>query len=529
MRGGALGCFFSNGLAMGERRAYYLAAKGWIYIPTAAPISWMEIGGCPMRFDSSRRTNVSTLKTALVVVLLLAVLYGVYNTLNAPPKAPAPEAAKHDWQPPVINVGETANTPPALPGTGVSMGAPSLAKAASPAGVPPLAGAAELPGSAPRFEPALPRIEASLSPPDASPTTANGKAFSPIPPLEGGAPLTGSAASVPPLTNTFPGPNSAPPLPNNLVSQPAATPSAPPLSLPATEIPPVVDAAGAQANPKSAEGVATVSSFPAAEAGRAAANRDTPGERSSFPQTSQGSLEPSPAVREVRFERAMQEAQQLLSDRKMADALKRLTEMYGSPDLPPQSAGPFQELLDQLAGTVIYSTEHHLEEPYRVQAGETLEQISEIYAAPVQLLANINGLKAPYTLYPGQELKVLRGPFRAEVTLSPATRLTLFLGPYYAGRFDATLGALPPAKEGNFTVLQKMVDRPFYNPGGGAIAPHAPGNPYGGHWLGLEDQLCIHGSGPSADSSRGCIGLNARDAADVFAILSVGSRVIVRR
>src|SRR5262245_6660738 len=42
---------------------------------------------------SSGRTNVSTLKTATVVILLLAVLYGVYTVLNQPESQPPKEVA----------------------------------------------------------------------------------------------------------------------------------------------------------------------------------------------------------------------------------------------------------------------------------------------------------------------------------------------------------------------------------------------------------------------------------------------------
>ena len=48
------------------------------------------------------------------------------------------------------------------------------------------------------------------------------------------------------------------------------------------------------------------------------------------------------------------------------------------------------------------------------------------YNVPVQLLQKINGIENPDVLLPGSELKVLRGPFEAEVDLQ-AQQLTVFL------------------------------------------------------------------------------------------------------
>ena len=45
-----------------------------------------------------------------------------------------------------------------------------------------------------------------------------------------------------------------------------------------------------------------------------------------------------------------------------------------------------ESLLGQLAGTVIYSTEHQLEPARVVKPGETLETIAKEYNVPWQLL-----------------------------------------------------------------------------------------------------------------------------------------------
>ena len=72
---------------------------------------------------------------------------------------------------------------------------------------------------------------------------------------------------------------------------------------------------------------------------------------------------------------------------------------------------------------------------------------------------------------------------------------------------------------------------------GSEVLRGKPENRYGMHWLGLRGEhittghsVGIHGRGEETPvGDIGCIGLDPRDAADVFTILSVGSRIQVRR
>ena len=64
-----------------------------------------------------------------------------------------------------------------------------------------------------------------------------------------------------------------------------------------------------------------------------------------------------------------------------------------------------------------------------------LETIAAQYNVPWQLLAKINGIEDPNRLKPGDELKVVRGPFSAIVELDKR-QLTLIVEDCYAGRFN---------------------------------------------------------------------------------------------
>jgi len=86
-------------------------------------------------------------------------------------------------------------------------------------------------------------------------------------------------------------------------------------------------------------------------------------------------------------------------------------------------------------------------------------------------------------------------------------------------------------------VQKKIVNPDYY--GKPYMAADDPNNPLGEYALELADHLYIHGTNDPASvgraESKGCIRLNNRDIADVFAILSEkterspGSPVSIRR
>ena len=212
-----------------------------------------------------------------------------------------------------------------------------------------------------------------------------------------------------------------------------------------------------------------------------------------------------------------------------AEALATLSLFYNTPDLTDQERASLLGRLDPLAAIVIYSRKHLLEQPHRVGQAETLMEIAARYELPWQLLANINAIEDPIAVLPGTELKVVRGPFRAEVDLS-RNELTIFLGELYAGRFPIAVGSTPAPQEGTYTVQDKQSARTFYDANGSPIPAGDARNPYGNVWLDLGKQLCIHGSPDRSEpTDQGCISLRGADADDLFGILSQGSSVTIRR
>ena len=159
-----------------------------------------------------------------------------------------------------------------------------------------------------------------------------------------------------------------------------------------------------------------------------------------------------------KIDKVLAEVQAKLDDGRMAEVHLQLSSLYRNPEVPAARVRTVNELLDQMAGMVIYSRQHLLEQPYKVEPGDTLERIAELYNVPPLLLARINGIREADNLRPGRELKVVRGPFSAVIDLGKS-ELTLMLKERYAGRFHIT-NSVPSNLEGSYTVSRQAVNTP---------------------------------------------------------------------
>jgi LysM repeat protein len=237
--------------------------------------------------------------------------------------------------------------------------------------------------------------------------------------------------------------------------------------------------------------------------------------------------------------------QTALNGRDLSRALQLLSPWHNNPSLTAAEAAQVETLLGQLAGTVVYSTEHQLEPARVVRAGETLETIAKEYNVPWQLLGKINGISAADQVRPGQELKVLRGPFSAVVDLG-RNELTLHVDGRYAGKFPVTVPPHVDLPNGEWLVLDKHSSpagqQPLYaapqvaverslvlrhteataaNPGLPLLLGTAPSD--------LNQPTQSTGTQNAQPAKPRMIELSASDANEISDILSIGSRVVIRR
>jgi hypothetical protein len=215
------------------------------------------------------------------------------------------------------------------------------------------------------------------------------------------------------------------------------------------------------------------------------------------------------------YEASMRAAQTLASQGKLIEALRELSRWYAHPAVPPEDQTQLVDFLGQLAGTVIYSRKSFLAAPYTVRAGDSLESVAAEYQVPWQLLAKINGIDNPNNLMPGQELKVVRGPFTAQLTQENAGRawLAMFVDGLYAGRFPVQGQWNKP--DGTYPVVKFPSNQP------GVIPTTGPYISLGGDLhLRLPDD---------AHNGEQAVSISPQDMSDVFDILSERSQVTIRR
>lgn len=464
---------------------------------------------------------MNTLKSGTTIVVLLGVLYGVYVVLSKPdrlrefPLPGASTAAKNDPGPNIEFSSEPASThshaEPHLAqetGTGHGLGfASSPASSALPA---PVAAPPEL------ARPVTPAPEVA----------ATGNAASSY----GGGSVYGSGGAA----ETAPASTYG-------SSSPAGYDGGSRYSL--TNSPPAgaadVTNAAATAPPPSSfyqAGVQTASADSAAggvqpaygvNSGAASSGSTSPVAGASAQQVT------SDALTEYSLRQMWAQAEQLVGDGKFKEALSVLSKHYSNPAMPWEQREAMTPWLDALAAKVIYSKQHLLEPPYEARAKETLFDIQDKFNVPWQLLLNINSdvVKDPQLIVQGTPLKVVKGPFRAEVELSRG-QLTVYLNDLYAGRFPFTVGTeMPRLGAGPYKVVDKRLDRVYYGRDGMTIPASDPTNPYGGVWIDLGQEMSIHGSPlqPTDGPQLGCISLSPQDAKDLYGILSLSSEVVFRQ
>ncbi len=214
------------------------------------------------------------------------------------------------------------------------------------------------------------------------------------------------------------------------------------------------------------------------------------------------------------FDASMRTADSLARSGKLVEALRELSQWHDHSAVPPEQQAMLANMLSQLAGTVIYSRQHWLASPYVVRPGETLETIAQQCEVPWQLLAKINGIANPNTLMPGEELKILRGPFTAQLNLQRDS-LTLFIDGMYAGKFRVQGGRNLMKPEGKYAVAK--------------FNAADPGNATQRPYISLGGDLQLRVPDDAAVQTPGSVVISPGDMNDLFDMLSSRSEVTIRR
>jgi lipoprotein-anchoring transpeptidase ErfK/SrfK len=471
---------------------------------------------------------VQTIKTAVVVVLLLVVVYGAYIAINGS-QTELPEELKRmlaedteldiDVSSSLVGKSEASTLKPSAglkPAQGLPTSNP-LASGSSNFWNKPNDGSSASTSTPEALAP--PKLATLPSFPSANGSGDPSKMTSlPTPP----APLKWDDPNKPPV-NSFQSPTSnSNPADSSLATEFATSPLKP------LNTPPVPSAFSPPPSLSVPAKLTAQSTSPN--------NLESPNDANPLnAETEKESLAVEPVKKANltgrSYDNAKKTAMEMVDRNDFKGALATMSVFYNSPELSAEQSLDLLNLLDSLAGETIYSRRPLLETPYVVGPGESIESIAKRYEIPAELLGKINAVDPTIGPIPGTKLKVFQGPFRAEVDVQ-RHEMTVFLGDLYAGRFPISTGADPQPKEGVFQVVDKQKNRNYYGKGGLQIDGNDPRNPYGGWWIDLGQDLSIHGS-PNAQASEnnslGCISLSPLDAGDVFSMLSRGSQVTIKR
>ncbi len=180
---------------------------------------------------------------------------------------------------------------------------------------------------------------------------------------------------------------------------------------------------------------------------------------------------------------------------------------------------------------------------YTVESGDSLSRIAQNEGVATEwlLIQRVNRLAKPSSIFAGQSLKLVRGPFHAVVSKSEF-RMDVYIGPQedidqwvYVRSFDVGLGEFDGTPLGVFTVRRhsKLINPFWRNPRTGEeFEADNPDNPIGEHWIGLRglgeaaafSGYGIHGTvepdSIGQEMSMGCVRMLPDDVALVYELLS---------
>ncbi|MCA9278369.1 MAG: L,D-transpeptidase family protein [Phycisphaeraceae bacterium] len=204
--------------------------------------------------------------------------------------------------------------------------------------------------------------------------------------------------------------------------------------------------------------------------------------------------------------------------------------------------------IQTLNDTILFSPRKFPGEPmteqYVVDGNDfALSQIVKKLSLPIdyRLIARVNKMRNPDIIRRDQKLKIIRGPFHAEVIKSKF-RVDIYSGDpdnrqgwRYVRSFPVGLGEHGSTPSGRFVVKlnSKLVDPYWINPRTGErFTADNPENPIGEYWIGLqglgesehETGYGLHGTvDPDSigqEKSMGCVRMRDDDIAFVYELLS---------
>ena len=280
----------------------------------------------------------------------------------------------------------------------------------------------------------------------------------------------------------------------------------------------------------------------------------TPAEAPSEPQRQDSVLpevaEPAPVATEVtgpaapaadaKVAAVVAEAMAMLNShpRQVISARNKLNEALSMPMPPNQRLAVKEEMAklskEWLFGPAVFAGDA-LCDNYTVQPGDLLQVIGRRNKVPYEVLMQINNIPRPQSLQAGKAIKIVKGPFHANVCRSTFT-MDLYLQDVYVRSFKVGLGrAGYETPTGLWRVQEggKLIAPTWTDPDSGRVYKATdPDYPLGSRWIALDGidgnakgrtGFAIHGTKEPEQigtaGSRGCIRMFNGDAILVYNLL----------
>ncbi len=245
-------------------------------------------------------------------------------------------------------------------------------------------------------------------------------------------------------------------------------------------------------------------------------------------QTANVADEKETAPIDPELEAHLEKIDQFLQNSDLLRAHRELSMLYWA---KPRWRPAIKERIEKTANAIYFDSEPQFLQPYVVKSNDQFAVFARRYNVPWEYLAKLNHVD-PKKIQPGQQLKVIKGPFSAIVELN-GFLLTLHAYGYYVRSYPIGIGKDGATPLGKFTVLKKVKNPQYTDPQGNVIDGGDPNNPLGVRWLDLGNSYGIHGTiAPNSigkAESRGCLRLRNEDVEEVYDMLAVGSEVTIRR
>jgi LysM repeat protein len=165
---------------------------------------------------------------------------------------------------------------------------------------------------------------------------------------------------------------------------------------------------------------------------------------------------------------------------------------------------------------------------YTVKPGDRLSTISGKFNTTVELIKKSNNIKG-FIIRPNDMLKIVSGIFSVEISKSKNVLILKFKNKPLKSYLVGTGKTKYLTPSGTFKITSKLVDPPWKG-----IAYGDSRNILGTRWMGFDKRpdIGIHGTTQpetiGKHSSAGCIRMFNRDAEELFALLPLGTDVVIK-